>query len=149
MVIPKWGFHLEASQRVLISSAPTPNEVTKPYSINYPIALIILEQYAWWYITALLSKDQLPKCWWWAHQPGLQKKRETAKRSSSLALCNYQQSLNLGWLTKYYLSHESAFFQPHSGKNPECTLTVPQCLNPKTKGQRGCLVAEERSGVKL
>lgn len=38
MVILKWGFHLEASQRVLISSAPTPNEVIKPCSINYPIA---------------------------------------------------------------------------------------------------------------
>lgn len=74
----------------------------------------------------------------WAHQPGLQRKRENAKRLSSLAVCNYQQSLNLGWQTKCYLSHGPASFQPHSGKNPECTRTVPQCLNPE-KGKKRLL----------
>ena len=63
--------------------------------------------------------------------------REKLLRDSAGGLSNYQQSLG-GRLTKDYLFHESAFFQPHSGKNPEYILTAPRCLSPETKGQRGC-----------
>lgn len=58
------------------------------------------------------------------------------RRRARAAALSYNRLPHHSWLTTDYLSHGSAIFQPHSGKNPEYTLTVPRCLNPGINRQQ-------------